>query len=264
MDRSDVRKALEAFEDVTGESRDPARREWLSGALAVITKALEAVPERRRGAKHHPIRVTTCAQCESADVQITAWINATTSEIIPGDGPTDQSWCPHCNAEVSTYVEDDDEVDPEWWASNGYRCGSPKCIPMQGCESCQLFVCPSCYEPRAWADGDASDPRCDDCFDRDPRQHVELVVSVDELDELIDLMQMRVDAIRVDALAWQVAAATTASMARNAMFAGRPSVVVEELQDSADNGYAMAREVAEEWLARERTLERFKRARARR
>ena len=50
--------------------------------------------------------ITVCAQCGAADVQITAWVKANTGEVINGEPPTSDVWCPHCETMVETYEED--------------------------------------------------------------------------------------------------------------------------------------------------------------
>lgn len=195
--------------------------------------------------------ITTCATCGSADVQVTAWIKANGDEIIDGEPPTDQVWCPHCDREVDTYVE---EVDPEWWASNGYRCLEPACVPRKGCETCQLYVCGSCAEVRHWSDGGVPDPRCEACFNANPDEHVEVVLSVRDAGIVCTgLLSFVEPASRRRAVSLQ----ETARALRNLSKAPNGQ---SELAGAAADAYARAREATEEWASIDRVVKTIARA----
>jgi hypothetical protein len=37
-----------------------------------------------------------CPECGCTDVEVSAWVNANTDEVINSEGPTDNAWCPQC------------------------------------------------------------------------------------------------------------------------------------------------------------------------
>lgn len=37
-----------------------------------------------------------CPECGCTDVEVSAWVNANTHQVINGEGPTDNAWCPQC------------------------------------------------------------------------------------------------------------------------------------------------------------------------
>jgi hypothetical protein len=41
-----------------------------------------------------------CDECGCTDIQATAWIHLNTGAVLSDDGPTDQIWCPQCDAET--------------------------------------------------------------------------------------------------------------------------------------------------------------------
>ena len=63
-------------------------------------------PNRLSGAAPQPreknSRRFLCGECGSADIQATAWIHVNTGEVVNDEGPTDQLWCPDCEADCST------------------------------------------------------------------------------------------------------------------------------------------------------------------
>lgn len=121
--------------------------------------------------------ILTCSECGTRDIDVVARVAARTCTVRSIDYD-EQAFCTRCRAYVDIASEDVDEVDPEWWTSNGFRCDEPACVPRKGCPSCELYRCASCAEVRRWSDGGAPDPRCDSCYGADPDEHVELVVPV--------------------------------------------------------------------------------------
>ncbi|MCC6810531.1 MAG: hypothetical protein IT381_24085 [Deltaproteobacteria bacterium] len=43
-----------------------------------------------------------CAECGSDQIHATAWVVLNTNELLNDESPTDQIWCPDCEADVST------------------------------------------------------------------------------------------------------------------------------------------------------------------
>lgn len=134
--------------------------------------------------------ILTCAGCGSADLRVTAWVYAKTGIVVNSEPPDEQVWCPHCERMIADYYTDEvEEIDPEWWASNGYRCLEPKCVTRDGCDACQLYVCASCAQVRHWTNGGGPDPRCEECYALDPEEHVAIVVPVVVLPELLEALE---------------------------------------------------------------------------
>ncbi len=48
-----------------------------------------------------------CATCRGTNVMVTAWVYMNSNQIADSDGPTDQIWCPDCDAEVTV-----EEIEP--------------------------------------------------------------------------------------------------------------------------------------------------------
>lgn len=42
-----------------------------------------------------------CVECGSRDIQATAWITLNDETVVPGEGPTDQVWCPVCEIDCA-------------------------------------------------------------------------------------------------------------------------------------------------------------------
>ena len=45
--------------------------------------------------------LTLCGACGSDQIQSTAWVVHNTGEIVQSEGPTDDVWCPDCDAECT-------------------------------------------------------------------------------------------------------------------------------------------------------------------
>lgn len=186
--------------------------------------------------------VYTCQRCGGADLQFTAWVYANKPGIVDGEPPTEQCWCSTCQAEVDFFTDEVDEIDPDAWASNGYRCGEPKCVSREGCETCQLYVCPACNEVRVWSDGGAPDPRCEACFNADPIEHVAIMVP------RVDLLDL-LDALRVHA---EPTAEERAAEVQRVAYRTRESLAGQEILEffprHVESLYAMARSRVDAWL----------------
>lgn len=42
--------------------------------------------------------LNACPECGCTDVEVSAWVHANTNELSESEGPTDQAWCPQCEA----------------------------------------------------------------------------------------------------------------------------------------------------------------------
>lgn len=44
-------------------------------------------------------RYDACPECGCTDVEVSAWINANSLQVIDGEGPTSNAWCPQCEVD---------------------------------------------------------------------------------------------------------------------------------------------------------------------
>jgi hypothetical protein len=97
--------ALQMVRAKLEETRDEEVRAKLVAAFALISKKF---PPFDPGAK--PRKIYECAECGCTEIQSTAWIVMNTGEDAGGDAPTEQVWCPDCNAD-SEAIESDAACD---------------------------------------------------------------------------------------------------------------------------------------------------------
>jgi len=46
-----------------------------------------------------------CQECGSPDLEISAWININTNEIVDSEGPLSTAWCPSCQEHWNRWDE---------------------------------------------------------------------------------------------------------------------------------------------------------------
>lgn len=106
VEADSLEEAIEAVRDGDGDI-DADYVEWDRNDVSeddvmVFTDdgLVSAKPKGARPPKSTELGV--CAECGCADIEVTAWVSLNTGEVVDGgDGPTDQVWCPECEAETS-------------------------------------------------------------------------------------------------------------------------------------------------------------------
>lgn len=77
-------------------------------------------------------RLRICSACFSPDCEETAWINVNGGQVVDGEGPLEQIWCPTCchneaellDFRVGDFVKVKDQAAADAWGFEGELSGT--------------------------------------------------------------------------------------------------------------------------------------------